>query len=106
MSETSHPGRGSRTIDEWCTDRRYSKTTFYKMEQLGIAPKVTRMPGAPPRITDEADAAWIEMINNPAPKMAAEIERAHAGRRERARKAATKAVASPLHVSRRHGRGV
>jgi hypothetical protein len=91
---------GSFTIPEWCQFRKIPRPAFYEMQRRGVGPKVTAPPGAPPRITVEADAAWVKFCENLPPKIAAEAEKLAEGRRERARKAATKAVASPTHVSK------
>jgi hypothetical protein len=52
----SPPLSGSFSIKAWCKFRGYSIATFYKMRKNGVAPKVMQPPGAPPRITQEADA--------------------------------------------------
>jgi hypothetical protein len=101
MSTTAPNSRGSRSIKEWCLHRKYSVPTFYEMERRGVAPKVTRLPGAPPRVTDEADAAWLIFCENLPADKAAEAAAISAERRARTRKAGAAAVASPKHVSRR-----
>jgi hypothetical protein len=73
--------------------------TFYKMKNAGVGPRVTQPPGAPPRITAEADAEWLERANNLT--LAAEAARLSEKRRGRARSAAAKAIESPKHISRR-----
>jgi hypothetical protein len=93
--------RGSRSIKEWCLFRHYSIGTFYEMKRRGVAPKVAQPPGAPPRITDEADAEWVKFCDNLPPDKAAEAAAIANERRTRTRKAAAKSAASPLHVSRR-----
>jgi hypothetical protein len=93
---------GSRSIREWCAFRKYSIATFYKLRKNGIAPKVTQPPGTPPRITDEADREWLELVNNLNGKMAAEAGRLAELRRERAVTAVSKSVESPKHVSNRN----
>ena len=92
---------GSFSIKDWCEYRHYSIGTFYAMKKKGVAPKITQPPGAPPRITQEADAEWVVFCNNLPPDKAAEAAAISAERRERTRKAAKKSAASPLHVSRR-----
>jgi hypothetical protein len=93
------PNNGSFSIKAWCKFRGYSIATFYKMRKNGVAPKVMQPPGAPPRITQEADAEWLKFCNNPQGEMAETAARDAEFRRERAVKAAAKAIASPLHIS-------
>jgi hypothetical protein len=93
---------GAFTIKGWCRFRGYSPATFYKMKKNGVAPKVTQPPGAPPRISAEADREWLEFCNNPKGEMAATAARSAEQRRERAVKAAAKAIESPRHVANRH----
>jgi len=92
---------GSRSIKEWCRDRRYSVPSFYHMEKRGVAPQVTRLPGAAPRITDEADREWLKFTQNLPADIIAEVKAISAERRARTAKAAKKAVRSPKHVSHR-----
>ena len=92
--------RGSRSIKEWCEFRHYSNGAFYNMEHRGVAPKVTRLPGAPPRITDEADAAWVIFCDNLPPKPAAEAAAIIAKRNAASKGPGAKAAASPKHVSK------
>jgi hypothetical protein len=94
------PRRGSRTIKEWCEFRHYSIGTFYTMRRNGVAPKVSQPPGAPPRITDEADAAWVVFCENLPADLAAKAAAIIANRHARTISAGAKAAASPLHVSR------
>jgi len=47
---------GSMTINEWCTHRRVSRGSYYKMRREGRAPDIIDSGG--PRITDEADQRW------------------------------------------------
>jgi hypothetical protein len=93
---------GAFSIKAWCKFRGYSVATFYKMKRNGVAPKVTQPPGAPPRISAEADREWLEFCNNPNGEMAATAARGAEQRRERAVKAAAKSIESPKHVSNRH----
>ena len=86
---------GSFSIKGWCEYRKYSIGTFYKMKREGVAPKITQPPGAPPRITQEADAEWVVACNNLPPDKAAKAEAISDERRERTRKAAKKSAASP-----------
>jgi hypothetical protein len=45
------------TIPEWCLKRRIGKTTFYKLQALGLAPSSYKL-GKARRITHAADLAW------------------------------------------------
>ena len=94
------PKRGSRTIKEWCEYRHFSVGTFYTMKRKGVAPKVSQPPGAPPRITYEADAAWLVFCDNLPPKLKAEAAAIIANRHARTISAGAKAAASPKHVSK------
>jgi hypothetical protein len=98
----SPPLSGSFSIKAWCKFRGYSIATFYKMRKNGVAPKVMQPPGAPPRITQEADAEWLALCNNLQGDMAETAAHDADLRRERSRKAAAKAILSPTHVSNRH----
>jgi hypothetical protein len=89
--------KGAYSIKEWCAYRGYSVATFYKMKKNGVAPRITELPGAPPRISQEADHEWLAAANN----RNAETEHLAEQRQERARKAAARAIESPRHVSRR-----
>jgi len=48
----------SSTIPEWCTRRGVSRSTFYKLDAQGKAPR-TYFAGAKRMISDEADADWV-----------------------------------------------
>jgi hypothetical protein len=93
------PPSGAFSITDWCKHRGYSKATFYKMKSNGVAPKVVQPPGTPPRITKEADAEWLALCNNMKGEMAETAAHDADLRRERSRKAAAKAIESPLHIS-------
>jgi hypothetical protein len=93
--------KGAFSIREWCLYRGYSIATFYKMKKNGMAPKVTQPPGTPPRITQEADAEWLERVNNLKGKSAETAVRDAELRRDRAVAAASKAIASPAHIANR-----
>jgi hypothetical protein len=100
----SEPKRGSRSIKEWCEYRRYSHAGFYNMQRRGVAPKVLRLPGAPPRITNEADAEWLKACDNLPADIIAENEAISTERRDRTRGAGKVAAESPKHVRHRGSR--
>jgi len=100
----AEPKRGSRSIKEWCEYRRYSVVAFYNMQKRGVAPEITRLPGAPPRITDEADAAWLKFTQNLPADIIAENEAISTERRNRTRKSGKVAAESPKHVRHRGSR--
>lgn len=81
------PERGAYSIAGWCRFRNYSVPGFYKMEAKGVAPKVIRLPAAAPRITVEADKAWLEFCNNLPVDIQAQVEVRRQERRTRTRKA-------------------
>jgi hypothetical protein len=100
----SEPKRGSRSIKEWCEYRRYSYAAFYNMKRRGVAPKVLRLPGAPPRITNEADAEWLKSCDNLPADIVAENVAISTERRARTQKSGKAAAASPKHVRHRGSR--
>jgi hypothetical protein len=93
--------KGAFSIRAWCEFRDYSVATFYKMKRLGVAPKITELPGSPPRISREADAEWLQAAENLKDDAAKAVQRAAKSRRDRAVAAASKAIKSPAHVSNR-----
>jgi hypothetical protein len=95
----AEPKRGSRSIRGWCEWRHYSIGTFYKMQREGVGPKVTRVPHAPPRISNEADAAWLKACDNLPEDKAAQVAAASDERRDRTKKSGKAAAESPKHVS-------
>ena len=57
---SERPNGASFTIDEWCAHRRISRSAYYSMLAAGTAPRVHRVGKAGhPRISAEADAAWL-----------------------------------------------
>jgi predicted DNA-binding transcriptional regulator AlpA len=52
------PAPRSLTIDEWCSNRRMSRSTLYAMWRRGEGPKFYRA-GRAIRISDEADREWV-----------------------------------------------
>jgi hypothetical protein len=98
MSETNSDR--DLSIQEWCLKRDVSKSSFYKLQRLGFAPKVLRIPGTNiGRITLKADREWEAAMGKLAAQKAAKLERER--RIELARAAGNAAALSPLHVSRR-----
>jgi hypothetical protein len=93
------PQRGSRTIKEWCEYRHLSLGAFYHMKKKGVAPVVSQPPGAPPRITNEADAAWVLFCENLPPAPAAEAAARNAKRLAASTSGGVKAAKSPKHIS-------
>jgi hypothetical protein len=89
------------SILEWCVKRNYSRSTFFKLQRAGHAPKVRHIPGSNcPRITPAADAQWEKDMEKLATEQAGKLE---ASRRvELASAAGKKAAASELHVSKRY----
>jgi hypothetical protein len=63
MKSANRPQRpigASFTVNEWCAHRRVSRSGFYSMLARGTAPRIHRVgKGAHPRISAEADAAWL-----------------------------------------------
>ncbi len=105
--------RGYFTVPEWCKYRGYSVPTYYKMRKADLAPDETRVLNSV-RIMIEADARWVEARRNPNIVESKQIASIAEQRRNRAKRAAKRAVASEKHYSRipagdlrrqrRHGR--
>jgi len=90
----------SLTIDDFCRAERISRSTFYKLKRLRLAPEETIVPGlALRRITAQARRAWHAKLDALQASEAAELERRR--RVELAKRAALIAATSPLHRSRR-----
>jgi hypothetical protein len=97
---------GAWSIRGWCAYRGYSIATFYNMKKNGTAPAVTHPPHAPPRITVESDAAWLEACNNlPADKVA-QTKARDAERKARTLKAGAAGAESERHISKRPHRPI
>jgi predicted DNA-binding transcriptional regulator AlpA len=88
------------TIREFCRAHGISVPTFYEFKKQGLGPTEMRM-GAVIRISREAAAAWRQARENPAKAEAEAATRSAEVLRNRARRAAKRAVESPKHVSRR-----
>jgi hypothetical protein len=50
---------GSKTIEEFCSDHRLSRSFYYKMKRLGVGPDEMRH-GTAVRITREAEKRWMQ----------------------------------------------
>jgi hypothetical protein len=93
------------TPEEWWTRRRYSKSTYYKLKRLGLAPAELRVPGTSiVRITRQADREWERLMAERAREQSAELERQR--RVEACRRAGRAAAQSIYHVSKRAKRRV
>lgn len=90
----------SKTRAEFCAAERLSKSSFYKLKQLGLAPEEYAPPGMRmARITAVAHAAWRIRMAELAQSKAAMLE---AKRRSAVAMIAAKAaIASPKHVSKK-----
>lgn len=89
------------TIRGFCAAHGISLPSYFKLRKLGLGPTEMRL-GDSVRISVEAAAEWRRARENPEASEAKQIERVAEARRDRALKAAKKAVASPRHVSRRN----
>jgi hypothetical protein len=93
------------TIRQFCLRNSISPPTYYKLKAAGLGPKEMRRDGVNVvRISLAAEQEWQRECENPSAVAAEAIGRSAEAVRKRARKAATKAVASPRHVSRQRGR--
>jgi hypothetical protein len=88
------------TIRQFCRDHGISIPTYYVLKKRGLGPAEMRMARII-RISAEAAAAWRHARENPGKAEAAETSKISETLRDRAVNAAAKAVASPLHISRR-----
>jgi predicted DNA-binding transcriptional regulator AlpA len=95
MSDTA-----ASSIRQFCREHGISIPTYYNLKKQGQAPVEMRM-GRIIRISAEAAAAWRRARENPSKAEAAETAKISEALRDRAVNAAAKAVASPLHISRR-----
>jgi hypothetical protein len=97
-----HPLAGASTISEFCERQNISKPFYYKLRSMGLGPTEMRFLGVI-RISHEAELQWQNARENPTKTEAEVLKEAATARRERAVKAASKAIRSPRHVSRRGG---
>lgn len=95
-----HPPTRASTISEFCDRQNISKPLYYKLRGKGLGPKEMRFLGVV-RISYRAELEWQKARENPTEAEAVVLEKAATARRERAVKAASKAIRSPLHVSRK-----
>src|SRR4051794_9738781 len=102
MSETI-PEPLAYSISEFCRAHGICAPTYYKLKNYGLGPAEMRMGGAV-RISREAAAAWRHARENPEQAEAEANAKAAEGMRRRARKAASKSIASDRHVSRQRGK--
>jgi predicted DNA-binding transcriptional regulator AlpA len=100
MSAAAAEPPAAYTIKQFCEAHGISVPTFYELRKRQLAPAEMRM-GAVVRISREAAARWRAARENPGKAEAEESARTAKAMQTRARKAAKRAVASPLHVSRR-----
>jgi hypothetical protein len=90
----------SESIPEFCLAEGISKSSYYKLKKLGLAPDELRPPGtAIVRITTQARTAWHMRMEELRKSQAAELEAAR--RHAQTAAAGKRAAASPLHISNR-----
>jgi hypothetical protein len=90
----------SESIPEFCLAEGISKSSYYKLKKLGLAPDELRPPGtAIVRITTQARTAWHMRMEELRKSQAAELEAAR--RHAQTAAAGKRAAESPLHVSKR-----
>ena len=90
----------TESIPEFCLAERISKSSYYKLKKLGLAPDELRPPGtAIVRITTQARTAWHLRMEELRKSQAAQLE----GARRQAQTAAAgkRAADSHLHISNR-----
>jgi hypothetical protein len=92
----------AETVDDFRRGEALSKTSFYKLKKLGLAPHTYRVPGTKIVRVIESHDSWRERMTALSSSKAAELETAR--RRELASVAGKRAAASPAHHSRRRGK--
>lgn len=92
------------TIREFCRAHGISPPTYYALKKQNLAPAEMRM-GAVIRVSREAAAEWRQARENPVASEAIASARTAETLRERARRAAKRAIQSPRHISRSGTRG-
>ena len=101
MYDTAQPRPlAAFTISQFCRAHGISVPSYYELKKHGFGPAEMRM-GSLIRISIESAAAWRRARENPGEAEAEKSARTAKAMRERARKAAKRAIASPRHVSRR-----
>jgi hypothetical protein len=98
-SEDAAVERVAFPVPVFCGRNNLSEPSYYKMRAQGLGPKEMRI-GTKVLITLAAEAEWQRARENPKGAEAAEIARTAKALQKRARRAAAKSIASPLHVSR------
>jgi hypothetical protein len=85
---------------EFCKLEKISRTTYYKMQKSGFGPEEELLPGIRiVRITAASRARWHARLEQLRNEQSTVLERQR--RVELAKRAASAAVASPLHHSKR-----
>jgi hypothetical protein len=102
LNSSNQPSTSASTIPEFCIREKISKPFYYKLRALGLGPREMRFGGVV-RISHQAELDWQKARENPSEAEAEVLKKAATARRERAVKAASKAIRSPRHVSRRGG---
>ena len=100
MSATAAEPPAAYTIRQFCEAYGISVPTYYELKKQKLAPAEMRM-GAIVRNSREAAARWRTARENPGEAEAEASAQTAEAMRARARRAAKRAIASPLHVSRR-----
>jgi predicted DNA-binding transcriptional regulator AlpA len=90
------------SISEFCKAHGICTASYYALKKRGAGPREMRLPGNLIRISAEAVAEWRRRCENPSAADAEALARDAERRRERSRKAASKSVESPAHVSNRN----
>jgi hypothetical protein len=93
----------SYTIRSFCKAEGISRFTYFRLRAEGLAPREMRL-GAAVRISHKARLDWQSARENPTGAEAKAVEARRAAMRERSTAAATKAVRSPRHRSKRKAR--
>jgi hypothetical protein len=88
------------SIKEFCREHGISPPSYYALKRQGLGPAEMRM-GTIIRISWEAAAAWRKARENPSESEAEASSQIAEALRDRARRAAKRAIESPKHVSRR-----
>jgi hypothetical protein len=94
-------GANAFTITQFCQRNHLSKPTYFELRRRGLGPREIRILNIV-RISAQAEADWVFAREHPAGDEALAIAQKAEERAESARRAARKAVGSPLHVSNKN----
>jgi hypothetical protein len=89
------------TIPEFCRRNHIAKSTFFKLKNAGLGPRIMYL-GKMQRISADAERDWIAARENPTADEAEQIERDEAARSAQCSQKGKLGAASPLHHCRQN----